>query len=68
MLEPSMFKQKACLAAAPEPERALTTASHLLAAALIDEPDLAAVAAVARTFGIGEIGRASCRERVFNWV
>jgi hypothetical protein len=46
-----MFKQKAKSADAQE--RALTTASHLLAAGLIVEQDLAAVAEVARTFGIG---------------
>jgi lysine 2,3-aminomutase len=46
-----MFKQKAAPAAAPE--RALTSAAHLLAAGLIHEHDLAAVAEVAGTFGIG---------------
>src|SRR5271168_2747481 len=46
-----MFKQKARSANAPE--RALTTASHLLAAGLIEQKNLAAVAQVARTFGIG---------------
>jgi lysine 2,3-aminomutase len=46
-----MFKQKARSANAPE--RALTSVSHLLAAGLIEEENLAAVAAVARTFGIG---------------
>jgi lysine 2,3-aminomutase len=46
-----MFKQKATPAAAPE--RALTSAAHLLAAGLIEEHDLAAVAEVAATFGIG---------------
>jgi lysine 2,3-aminomutase len=46
-----MFKQKP--RSANPPERALTTASHLLAAGLIEEENLAAVAAVARIFGIG---------------
>jgi lysine 2,3-aminomutase len=46
-----MFNQKAKPAEAQE--RALTTPSHLLAAGLIEEKDLAAVAEVARTFGIG---------------
>jgi lysine 2,3-aminomutase len=46
-----MFKQKSKPAAAPE--RALTSASQLLAAGLIEERDLVAVAEVARSFGIG---------------
>jgi lysine 2,3-aminomutase len=46
-----MFNQKTKPADAHE--RALTTPSHLLAAGLIEEQDLAAVAEVARTFGIG---------------
>jgi lysine 2,3-aminomutase len=45
-----MFNQKTEPADAQE--RALTTPSHLLAAGLIAEKDLAAVAEVARTFGI----------------
>jgi len=46
-----MFNQKTKPASAHE--RALSTPSHLLAAGLIEEKDLAAVAEVARTFGIG---------------
>jgi lysine 2,3-aminomutase len=46
-----MFNPKSKPADAPR--RALTTASQLLAAGLIEEQDLAAVAEVARTFGIG---------------
>jgi lysine 2,3-aminomutase len=46
-----MFNQKT--KPANGQERALTTPSHLLAAGLIEEQDLAAVADVARTFGIG---------------
>jgi lysine 2,3-aminomutase len=46
-----MFNQKTKPADARA--RALTTPSHLLAAGLIEEKDLAAVAEVARTFGIG---------------
>jgi lysine 2,3-aminomutase len=46
-----MFNRKTKPADAQE--RALTSASHLLAAGLIEEKDLAAVAEVARTFGIG---------------
>jgi lysine 2,3-aminomutase len=46
-----MFTQKAKTADAQE--RALTAASHLLAAGLIEEKNFAAVADVARIFGIG---------------
>jgi lysine 2,3-aminomutase len=46
-----MFNQKTKPASAHE--RALSTPSHLLSAGLIEEKDLAAVAEVARTFGIG---------------
>src|SRR3984957_8532233 len=46
-----MFNQKT--KPADVQERMLTTPSQLLAAGLIEEKDLAAVAAVARTFGIG---------------
>lgn len=46
-----MFKQKSKPAAAPG--RTLTTASQLLAAGLLEEGDLAAVAEVAQSFGIG---------------
>jgi lysine 2,3-aminomutase len=46
-----MLKQK--VASANAPERALTSASHLLASGLIEEKDFAAVAQVARSFGIG---------------
>jgi lysine 2,3-aminomutase len=47
-----MFTQKAQSVDAQE-ERALRTASQLLATGLIEEKNLAAVAEVARTFGIG---------------
>jgi lysine 2,3-aminomutase len=47
-----MLNQKAKPADAQE-RRALTTPSHLLAAGLIEDKDLAVVAEVARTFGIG---------------
>jgi lysine 2,3-aminomutase len=46
-----MFNQETKPADAQE--RALTTPSHLLEAGLIEEKDLAAVAEVAQTFGIG---------------